>query len=378
MDVTLSLRLRFPNRAREFGWQFGPTLLVLAVAIGFVGLVLAAYHWDPMVFVRLGTRYGKGDPNGTVGYDGQFVYQIALHPLKAAPYLDIPAYRYQRILYPLAARIVGLGQPLLIPWALIALNILALAVGTYVVGMLLAENGLSPWYAVVVGVFVGQLVSLRLDGSEPFALAFALLGVYAFEVERRWLGMVFLSLSVLSKETALAFVGGYLAFFLLRGHWRTFIKAGFISLGPFVLLQATLWYVFGQIGLRSGGEGATSFSLIPFGGIFAFAPGDARTLFTILLILGPLVVLPSLALAGTLIRGFLRRDLSPVAIALALHVIMMATLPYSTYVDLPGVLRLTSGLVVATVAFGAITRSRRLLNYSALWIASLVFLKFFV
>ena len=78
------------------------------------------------------------------------------------------------------------------------------------------------------------------------------------------------------------------------------------------------------------------------------------------------------------VRTFFKWEFSPVAIALALHIVMMATLPYSTYVDLPGMLRLTSGLVVATVAFGAVTRSRRLLNYSALWIASLAFLKFFV
>jgi hypothetical protein len=56
----------------------------------------------------------------------------------------------------------------------------------------------------------------------------------------------------------------------------------------------------------------------------------------------------------------------------------MATLPFSTYVDLPGVLRLTSGLVVATVVYGALMRSRKLLNYSALWLLSLAYLYFFV
>ena len=113
--------------------KFAPTIVVLAIAAGFVLLVLSAHQWDPMAFVRLGTRYSQGDPDGTIGYDGQFVYQIALHPLNATPYLDIPAYRYQRILYPVVGRIVGLGQPSLIPWALIALNVLALGVGIHVV-----------------------------------------------------------------------------------------------------------------------------------------------------------------------------------------------------------------------------------------------------
>jgi hypothetical protein len=358
--------------------QFSPTILVLAVTSGFVILILATHEWSPMAFVRLGTRFTEGDSNGTIGYDGQFAYQIALNPLEAVPYLDIPAYRYQRILYPMMARIVGLGQPPLIPWALIGVNILALTVGTRVISILLAEKNLSRWYAVTLGVFAGQLVSLRLNLNEPLSITFALLGIHAFEDERPRLGAVYLSLSMLSKETAIAFVGGYLLYFSLKSRWRTFVETALISLGPFAVWQVVLWYAFGQIGLRSGGEGATSFSLIPFGGMFAFGLQDAGTSLAIFLILGPLALLPSLALTVVLTRAFLRWDFSPVAIILALHVIIMATLPFSTYVDLPGMLRLTSGLVVSTVAFGAVTRSLRLLNYSVLWVASLALLKFVV
>jgi len=362
----------------KFWPYFGPTLLVFAVTVGFVLLILATNQWDPMAFVRLGTRYGQGDPNGTIGYDGQFAYQIALNPLQAAPYLDIPAYRYQRILYPLMARIVGLGQSSLIPWALIMLNVLALSVGTFIMGLILVKQKLNPWYATTVGLFAGQLVSLRLDLNEPFFLTFALLSIYSFELKRSRWGATFLALSMLSKETAIAFVGGYLLYFFLKRQWRPLIETGVISLGPFALLQLAIWVNLGQIGLRSGGQGATPFSVIPFGGMLAFGLDNFQTLIIVLLILGPLVLLPCLALTVSLIRFFLRPALLPVAIILALHVIMMATLPFSTYVDLPGVLRLTSGLVVATVAFATLTRSRKMLNYSTLWIASLVFLRFFI
>lgn len=44
--------------------KFAPTIVVLAVAAGFVLLVLSAHQWDPMAFVRLGTRYSQGDPDG--------------------------------------------------------------------------------------------------------------------------------------------------------------------------------------------------------------------------------------------------------------------------------------------------------------------------
>jgi hypothetical protein len=362
----------------KFWSHYGPAVLVFGLATGFTLLILATNQWDPMVFVRLGTRYGQGDPNGTIGYDGQFAYQIALNPGQAAPYLDVPSYRYQRVLYPMIASLISLRQPWLIPWVLIALNIMALAAGTHVMGIILSGNGLSRWYAVTAGIFAGQLVSLRLDLNEPLALTFALLAIYAFQHKRHRLGAIYLALSVLSKETSIAFVGGYLLYFLFKRQWRFLIETGIISLGPFVLLQLVIWRTFGEIGLKSGGQGATSFSLIPFGGLLTFGFDSFQKFVVVLVILGPLVLLPCTALTVYLIRYFSRRDMGPVAIILTLHIVMMATLPFSTYVDLPGVLRLTSGLVVATLAFAAVTRSRKTLNYSALWIASLAFLRFFV
>jgi hypothetical protein len=358
--------------------NFGPTLVVFLIILAFTLLVLATNHWDPMAFVRLGARYGQGDPNGDIGYDGQFAYQIALAPLEATQFLDIPAYRYQRVLYPLAARLAALGQPALIPWALIGLNILALTAGASVMSLILLHHKLSAWYALPVGLFAGQLVSLRLDVNEPFFLTLALLGIYAFETRRpRW-GAAFFALSLLSKETAIAFVGGYLFYFFATRQWRTLAETAVISLTPFAALQLAIWLNFSEIGLRSGGHGATSFSLIPFGGLLAFGLDKPQTLMVVLTILGPLILAPCLALIIYLARYFWRGMFSVAAVILALHILMMATLPFSTYVDLPGVLRLTSGLVVATVVFGAIIRSRKILNYSLLWLASLAFLRFFV
>ncbi|MCB0208377.1 MAG: hypothetical protein KDJ52_03580 [Anaerolineae bacterium] len=353
-----------------------PALSVAVVSLAYVLIVLWLNHWDPMTFVRLGTRYGQGDPNGTIGYDGQFAYQMALHPLGATPYLDIPPYRYQRLLYPLTARLVALGWPQLIPWTLLGLNLVALAVGTYTMARLLILHRLNPWYALPVGLFAGQLVSLRLDLNEPFALTFALLAVYAFEKDRSRWGALFLALSVLSKETSVAFIGGYLLYYCLRRQWRTLVETGLISLGPFALLQLAIWLNFGEIGLRSGGQGATSFSWLPFGGMFAFGFDNLQTLIVVLLILGPLILLPCLALTANLVRFFRHGNLSPIALVLALHILMLATLPFSTYVDFPGVLRLTSGLVVAALAYAASVRATKTLNYALLWLASIPLLTF--
>ena len=171
-------------------------------------------------------------------------------------------------------------------------------------------------------------------------------------------------------------MGGYLIYFLIKTRWRPFVKTGIISLGPFLAWQIILWQNFGEFGLRSGGQGATTFSLIPFGGMFAFPKENIEFFLTGFAILAPLVLLPCLALTPGLLSALFRRDNGPPAIILALHVLMMAVMPFSTYVDLPGVLRLTSGLVVSTLIFAAFQRSRRILNYSTLWLASAALLTF--
>lgn len=374
--------------SRDFWPVYGPALVVWAITAGFVLVVLACNHWDPMVFVRLGTRYGSGDPNGTIGYDGQFAYQIALNPLGAAPYLDIPPYRYQRILYPLAAWALALGRTSVVPWTLIAINVLALTIGTHVMGQILRKNQQNPWYALTAGLFAGQLVSLRMDLTEPVALTFALLAVRDFENERSRRAAVFLALSVLSKETSLAFVSGYLAYFLVTKEWRRLGVTALVSLGPFAILQLLLWGAFGEFALRPGGQGATSFSVVPFGGMRALRVDSLEEFLVALVILGPLVVVPCVALSAWLARHSLRAmqrltfrqsshvEVSPMAIVVALHVLMMATLPSSTYSDLPGTLRLTSGLVVSTLALGAVIRSQNTLHYAGLWISSVVLLSF--
>ncbi len=357
---------------------FWPTILVLIFTVVFTLIILATNQWDPMAFVRLGTLYGQSDPNGTVGYDGQFVYQIARDPLGAVPYLDVPAYRYQRILYPLLALALSFGQVSLLPWILIGINIVALTAGTQTMALILASHRLSTWYALPVGLFVGQLVSLRLDLNEPLSLTFSLFSIYLLEGKRYRIGAAFFALAILAKETAILFVAGYLLYYLAKRQWRIWVEISFISLTPFLLLQLILWITLGNFGLRSGGAGATSFNIIPFGGLLSFGLQNTETLLIVLLLLGPLILIPCLGLSFTLVKFFFKQPISATAIILGLHLLLMITLPFSTYVDLPGVLRLTSGLVVATILFAAVHHQHTILNYTLLWLASLVYLRFFI
>ena len=91
----------------EWRARLGPALVILLISSALVGVVIWRLGGDPLALARIGARFSAGDPQGTQGYDGQFVYYIALDPNPAAvaPRLDVPAYRYQRILLPLLARL---------------------------------------------------------------------------------------------------------------------------------------------------------------------------------------------------------------------------------------------------------------------------------
>jgi len=162
---------------------FNPAIVVLLAAVLLIGIVITSDSGDALVLARLGTRFLHGDPAGTEGYDGQFVYYIALNldPQQVAPLLDVPAYRYQRILLPVLARFLSLGQPAVIPWVLALLGILSLVGGTWAVGELMAGWGVSRWYALVYGLYAGFLLAVITDLPEPLAYGLVACGFLALE-----------------------------------------------------------------------------------------------------------------------------------------------------------------------------------------------------
>jgi hypothetical protein len=373
---------RFRDRAagvlRRLGGVWGATLTAAIVCTFYVLIVLGAVGWNPMRFVLLGSRYAEGDPEGGWGYDGQFSYQIALNPLQGWRYTDIPAYRYQRVLYPLLARGLALGRPDWVPYSLITVNVAAIALCVYAAGRVLASYGVRPWYALPCGLFAGLLIALRLDTNEPLSYALILLGLWFHVRGQGWLSAAMLALAVFAKETAVLAVGAFMAAYVLNGNWSGVGRLLLVGGVPFIAYRLLLYCWFGSLGLASGGAAATGFSLIPFGGLMEPGSGDVRLLLGRLLIMGPLVVVPAISavvLAGR--EAWLRRW-HPLVFMLLGNALLMIVLPYSTYRELSGTTRLEIGLVHSLVMYGGWRRNKRVLNYGLLWILSLGLLVFFV
>jgi hypothetical protein len=350
-----------------------PWWLVAAVTLIYLGIIVAAADGDPLALATLGTRFSEGRPAGSEGYDGQFAYYIARDPLHGWLQCDIPAYRYQRILYPMLARLLALGQETWIAYTLPLVNVLALAAGTWLTEQLLLRYRMSRWYAVTYGLYAGQLMSARLDLNEPLSYTLVQAAILAGERGRwRWCVFAF-ALAALAKETALVFVAGYLLFLLARRQGKRLVGLALGAGLPFLGWQAVLWAWLGQPGLGSGGAGATGWEILPFRGLWSVGAINLRALALLALVMVPLAVVPTLLSLWAAGRDLWRGRWHPITAMLLTNALVMLFLPQSTYREFLGMLRLTTGLVVSTILYGAVKRSRRTLNYTLLWLASLVF-----
>jgi len=381
---------------------FRPSTVVLVLGLAYVSLTLIRYDGDPLAFALVGTRYSQSDPQGTQGYDGQFAYYIARDPASGWRYCDVPAYRYQRILYPVLAWVLALGQPEVVGWTLIALNVAALAAGTYFTERLLAAQGASRWYALVYGLYGGLFAGLRLDLAEPLAYGLVQAGLWAWQEQRSrgageqgsrkqeaggqqggrcplfidslFIGPLLLALAALAKETALIAVGGLCLYLVLERRWRQAMGLGLTVGLPFAAWQVMLWAWLGRPGVGAGGAMATPFEWLPFAGLLRVATVEWSAFWVLLAIEGPLFVLPVIWALNTSVRDLLRGRRHPWITMLLTQAAALPFLPFSTWREPLAMARLAVGLVAATLLYGAQRRSRRVLTFSLLWLATLALL----
>ncbi len=164
---------------------------------------------------------------GSVGYDGQFYYYMAHDPFilgRSYDHIDFPAYRYQRLIYPLTVWLLSLGQPPLIPYMMVAVNLLGILLGTFFVLRILEHYGRSPWYCLFYATSWGFLLCLLRSLPEPLAITFVVMAVF-FYLKGQTLGQVIaLSLAALTQETTLLVSLAFLFSFFWEKEWKRFIS----------------------------------------------------------------------------------------------------------------------------------------------------------
>lgn len=353
-----------------------PAIIVFFIALTLVCITVVKNGGDPLTLARIGTRFSQGDPNGTKGYDGQFVYFIARNPdpLKVAANLDVPAYRYQRILLPLLARGLSMGNDDLLPWIIALLGILSLAIGTWAVAELFKSWGVNSWYALVFGLWAGFLLALVTDLPEPLAYGLVACGILAIEHDRLTLGGCLLGFSIFAKEVTLLFILAAIVVYLYEHRWREIIILGLFGILPFAIFQIWLWSVYGQPGIGSGGAMATPFEWIPFMGLFRIGSYNPIYLLGMLVVFGPTILLPDVWGIWVSVKSWLANERNLIVTGLFINALVIIFTPFSTFRETGGIIRFSSGLVLAVLLFAGRYRLRRAMNYSIFWLVLNVFL----
>lgn len=326
-----------------------------------------------------------------IGYDGQWAYYLALDPPNAHYYMDKPAYRYTRILYPMTARLLALGRPDFIPYTLLLVNLLALGGGTLALATWLRRKGISPWLALIYGFYPGLFISLQHDLNEPLAYALLALAVYLFDFGGRrrliYAGLAF-ALAILARETTAVFAALY-GFALLAPRpfpagprarlWKpakTQLIQAMTVLG-IALAPALLYRLFLRLWLGNANVPADVVpELIPFRGILSYWPWQGPQI-----IAAATVIAPALICAAVGVRALWRRLWRvEVLILLANVQLFVVMLAADSFPDMASSARVTASVVPAALfclpTFDTLTRRNRtwLLAAAGLWLALLPWL----
>ncbi|HSZ39750.1 MAG TPA: hypothetical protein VK817_07315 [Trebonia sp.] len=215
------------------------------------------------------------------GYDGQFYYRFARNPFNWNPTaygITIDHnYRYTRIGYSLIAWILsGGGHARLLPTVLVVINLICVGLMAYLGAKLAQESGRHALWGLAFVVYVGLVISVGRNTSEPLADACMLAGILAYRHRRYVWAALLIAYAVFTNEPILVLAVSF-AVVRLYQMWKKRVKPGLPDLvwvlpgAVYVLLQLAEKVV---VKGKSGGvSDFTSNLTLPFK---ALVPGVVR------------------------------------------------------------------------------------------------------
>jgi len=347
-------------------WE--PLLLALGVVAIYTLMaifVLLTHDGDPKVFVLEKPDDVPFTQAWGIGYDGQFSYALALDPIGAeeSGALDKPAYRYMRIVYPIAARLVAFGIPDLVPWSLLAVNVLAAGATAWLMAVLIGARAGAVWAVLALLLSINYLIGVRLDLNEPLALLMAIAGLWLHKQRRFGLAAAAFAIAGLTKEVFLAFP---LAVAIYEVTQRNLKTTAIILFGSFLPYIAWSSAVTQWLGTSPFSYSLSKPSLIPFAGLRHLWPFESQMMVVIW------AIGPAIALALGVVWKSIRGSPSLAAWLVLLNVAVLATLPVESWEDPLAILRLALGAMVAGLLWLSQEQPRLLPFSAAIWIPSLL------
>jgi hypothetical protein len=284
------LRARAPGAASAPGRAVPGAALPAAVAAGLAGayvLLRLAVTGEPLgAFAQAGAVWV--DPSAAPadlplgrdrgGYDGQFMYRLALDPLTTVRTdfgirLDNPPYRTQRVGYPTVGWLLSrLGLP--VSAALVLINVAATGVLGWLGGRFAAAAGRTPMWGVCLALLPATGMALARDTAEVVGLGLLAGGLLLWRSGRWWPAAPVFTAAVLTRETTALAVVGLLAAVLITargsGRWRPVLPLAV----PLVVLAGWQLYLRSVWGLLPAGT--VDAVGPPFGGVVEAVRHDLR------------------------------------------------------------------------------------------------------
>jgi hypothetical protein len=250
-----------PRTAPRAKPAFAFPLAVLALYVAVLAVVMLP-RLDLSLFIVAGDRFvTRADliapmivKQHSDGYDGQFYFRMALDPLNFAQTadgvrIDWPAWRFQRIFYPLLVWMVSLGQVAWVPAGLVVVNLAGLAVVARMAVLLRRLLGLARWVPWAIVLWPGFAVSLTHDTTEILSAALLLSALCAYMFRRIALYCALAACAALTRETNLLVFLAIAAVEAVnavragsaRSLWRRVLPCGVVAVPFFAWRQAVIW-----------------------------------------------------------------------------------------------------------------------------------------
>jgi hypothetical protein len=326
-----------------------------------------------LVFNDLGSMWSspigeQGQSIAISGYDGQFFFYIAQNPgviincSHGAAHCPIDAnpLREERILYPMTARLLTLGNADLLHPMLFLIDLAAILITVFLVALMCVEAGASKWLSVAAGIFAGEVMGLLRDLAEPYAIMWVVLTIYLLRKNRPLWCAVAVAAAVLTREQ-LVLVLPLLALPLLTSRrFGTLLLFLAICLTPFVVWQITLYRIFGRWGLLESLADTRGLHL-PFAALLAHH-SDSPFGVTVVFVALPIIISLVLVLGWIRRHGIRALLADPVPLIALIYGVLATLTSYKEWGDIWAATRIVAPLAVLgiLIACGVNPRYRTL------------------
>ncbi len=362
----------------RYGAWFGPPLIVAATLI-----VMARVHYSAQGFGQGPGVAGFAEINrvsakqlgiqnieigNDTGYDGQFYYFVAYRPsiIVTCPHDPTtcptyqPEFRWQRILYPMTARVLALGHAHLLPYTLLLVNFLAILLTVVLVGQMCVDAGASRWLGAAAGLFAGEVLGFLRDLADPFSVMWVVLAVLLLRRRHYLWASLAVAAALLTRESLIFEVPLLALPVLAQRRWGLLAGCAALALGPFLAWQLVLKVLYGPWALIQGDSQAAQLVAVPFAGLWSHRATLHDFTLILMFVVVPMLLACAIALAVIWRHGPRVLLDDPVPLFVLVSCLLLSLTYWFNWADYWAPTRLSAPAIVLAVVLAAQIRLRSL------------------